>query len=89
MLNLFLARNNKINKEEVKNNILDILIDVVTYYVVTHTCAHTHTLTKYIYIYIYKGIYIRFQNTSMTNGHHSMSIRNKIGKQNGFFIKSL
>jgi len=46
MLNLFLARNNKINKEEVKNNILDILIDVVTYYVVTHTHtdkqANTH-----------------------------------------------
>jgi len=56
MLNLFLARNNKINKEEVKNNILDILIDVVTYYVVTHTRARTHTLTKYI-LYIYILIY--------------------------------
>lgn len=49
MLNLFLARNNKINKEEVKNNILDILIDVVTYYVVTHTLTDKHTHT-YIYI---------------------------------------
>lgn len=85
MLNFFLARNNKINKEEVKNNILDILIDVVTYYVVTHT--HTDKHTRYIYIYI--GVYIRFQNTSVTNGHHSMSVRNKIGKQNGFCMKSL
>jgi len=56
MLNFFLARNNKINKEEVKNNILDILIDVVTYYVVTHT--HTDKQTRlYIYIYIYRRIH--------------------------------
>jgi len=57
MLNLFLARNNKINKEEVKNNILDILIDVVTYYAVTHTRTRTNQHTRTIYTYIYRRIH--------------------------------
>lgn len=69
-----------------------------------YICADSHT-HKYIYIdtiYLhYIQIYsvhithtvvctfIRFQITCVTNGHHSMSVRNEIGKRNGFCMKSL